>query len=164
MSNTRSIIPKGGNDIVMTPPYLADKLVRYFIPPNVSVLEPCAGNNAFVDALSNCNGLLIDWCEISKGRDFFDYKEKHDWIITNPPFSQFRAFLKHSMELADNIVFLSLINAFFMKARLRDMKESNFNFHTIMCLATPPAPWPQFGIQLGAIYIKKDYNGDVKFI
>lgn len=155
----RIMIPKGGNDNIMTPPYLAEELVQWFIPPNVSVLEPCKGNGAFINALKNCSGVTYDWCEIQEGKNFFNYTNKVDWIITNPPFSQFRSFLKHSMEIADNIVFLSLINAFFMKARMRDMKEMGFGFHTILSVDTPPKPWPQFGIQLGAVHIKKDYNG-----
>jgi hypothetical protein len=56
MSN--KIIPRGGNDEVMTPSKLANEIVEYFDPfkredfyNRVSVLEPCYGRGAFVNAL-----------------------------------------------------------------------------------------------------------------
>lgn len=156
----KTIIPKGGQDNIMTPPELAEKIVKHFNPVG-AMLEPCAGDFAFVNAMPNC-----EWCEINKGKDFFELKEnnKHyDWIITNPPYSQFRAFLKHSMQLSYNVVFLCLVNAFFFKARLKDIQEANFGFKEIVFVDTPPKPWPQFGIQLGAVYINYKYNGPAKF-
>jgi hypothetical protein len=46
----------------------------------------------------------VDWCEIKRGRDFFAWTEPVDWIVTNPPWSQFRAFLQHAMTLAEKVV------------------------------------------------------------
>lgn len=66
------------------------------------------------------------------------------------------------MELANDVVFLSLVNAFFMKARLRDIEEFGFRFKEILFVDTPPKPFPQFGIQLGCVHIKKGYVGDCK--
>jgi hypothetical protein len=49
-----------------------------------------------------------------------------DLIITNPPFSQLRAFLKHSYEIANNVVFLAFTaDVLGMKARLQDMNTPN---------------------------------------
>ena len=155
----RAIIPSGGNDKIMTPPEWADLIVSKFsLTPYDSVLEPCKGLGVFIDSLSK-KGITADWCEIDEGVDFFDYKGHVGWIITNPPYSQFRSFLQKSMEVADNVVFLSLVNAFFFKARIRDMKQYNFGLKRIIYLDTPPAPWPQFGIQLGAVHIQKNYTG-----
>jgi hypothetical protein len=159
----RPLAPKGGNDRVYTPIDLADKIVRHFVPPCVSVLEPCEGNGAFTEALLSVNGLTIDWCEIDKGRNFFSYKGKVDFVVTNPPWSQLRPFLNKSMEVSDNIVFLCLVNAFFMKARMRDMQKNGFGFVEILFVDTPSKPWPQTGFQLGAVYIKRGYTGSVKF-
>jgi hypothetical protein len=58
--------------------------------------------------------------------EFFDYDQRVDWIITNPPFSQLRAFLKHSYEIANNVVFLTFTaHVLGMKARLQDMNAPN---------------------------------------
>ncbi len=106
-----------------------------------------------------------DWCEIDKGRDFLNTQNNHwDWIVTNPPWSKFRAFLKQSMLVADNIVFLSLVNAFFMKARISDMRKAGFGIVEILMLDTPVKPWPQTGFQLGATYIQRGYSGKVNII
>ncbi len=67
------------------------------------------------------------------------------------------------MEVSDNVVFLCLINAFFMKARLRDIHSSGFGIKEILCVDTPPKPWPQTGFQLGAVHIQRGYKGDIKF-
>jgi hypothetical protein len=89
------------------------------------------------------------------------FQDKVDWIITNPPYSQFRNFLKHSMEIADNIVFLCLINAIWMKARLRDIEKNGFGIKEIAFVETPET-WPKFGLQVGAIYLKRGWDGDIK--
>jgi len=155
---SRSIIPSGGNDKIYTPENLAIKIINHF-DPRGSILEPCFGTGSFYNNFPN---EMKYFCEIDLGKDFFKFDKKVDWIITNPPFSQFRKFLQHSMKISNNIVFLSLINAFFMKARLRDMKENNFSIKEILFIETPPKPWPQFGIQLGCVLIQKDHVGDVK--
>jgi len=180
---SRSIIPKGGNDEVYTPPELAQQIVNYFNPfgygTPIKVMEPCYGKGAFVDAFTDnfkkypdfSRISSIDWCDILQGIDFLKFPNpensfipyRYDYVITNPPFSQFRAFLNKSMEIADNVIFLSLINAFFFKARFRDIKEAGFGFKEIITVDTPPPPWPQFGIQLGVVHLQKGYTGDTKF-
>lgn len=51
-----------------------------------------------------------------------------------------------------------------MKARLRDMQEKSFGIKEILHIKdTPPKPWPQAGIALGAVHIKRDWAGDIKF-
>ena len=154
---SRALAPKGGNDRVYTPHNLAKTIVEHFNPQGIR-LEPCKGTGSFSNLMPGCLT-----CEIDDGIDFFNENSKVDWIVTNPPWSQFRPFLKHSMELADNIVFLSLVNAFFMKARVRDMREMGFGTVEILMLDTPVKPWPQTGFQLGVTHISKDYNGDCKF-
>src|SRR3546814_3116151 len=96
-------------DVVMTPFELAKEIIEHYKPTGV-ILDPCKGTGAFT---------VDKWCEITEGKDFFNYKEKVDWIITNPPWSKFKEFLIHSMHLSENIVFLSPINHFITKARLR---------------------------------------------
>ena len=142
------LIPSGGNDEIDTPFDLAIKIVTYFNPKG-KILEPCKGNDGFYRT-----GIFTDWCEIKDGKDFFDYNEKVDWIITNPPFSKFRKFLNHSMELADNIVFLCSINHFWLKARIRDMIEKGFGIKEILLVDTPET-FPQSGFQIGVVHIQK---------
>lgn len=157
----RPLAPKGGNDNVMTPDYLATKIVGHFSPSG-KILEPCSGDGAFIRAMAKYNKKCFS-CEISKGTDFFQWDSKVDWIVTNPPWSQLRNFLNHSMNVSDNVVFLCLINAFFMKARIRDMQEHNFGIVEILHLPQPDKEfnWPQTGFGLGAIWIKRNWSGPI---
>ena len=104
-----------------------------------------------------------EWCEISEGRDFLKVEGKWDWIVTNPPWSQFRVFLVKSMQVADNVVFLSLLNAWFMRARVRDMQEAGFGLVEVLMVDTPPKPWPQTGFQLAAVHAKRGHTGATFF-
>jgi hypothetical protein len=144
------------NDNVMTPIWLAEKLVNYFKPKGKG-LEPCCGSGNILRFLKNA-----DWCEIEKGRDFFDYTSKVDYIFTNPPFSKFRKFLIHSLKLADDIYFLITINHLWTKARLKEIKNNGFGIKEILIFDTPKE-FPQTGFQLGMVHLKKNYKGNIKF-
>jgi hypothetical protein len=153
----RKLIPTNTerNDVVYTPEYLTEQIVKYFNPTG-KLLEPCKGSGNFLKYMPNA-----DWCEIQEGIDFFDYHKKVDWIITNPPYSIFRKFLNHSMEVSDNIVFLVTINHIWLKARLRDIENMNFGIKEILLIDTPNE-FPQSGFQYGVIHFKKNYIGDIK--
>ena len=155
---TMKLIPNGckRNDIVYTPRYLTKQIIEYFQPTG-KLLEPCNGIGNFLKFMPNA-----DWCEITDGRDFFEYNKKVDWIITNPPYSIMRKFLKHSMEVADNIVFLVPLNHFMLTARLRDIREMGFRIRE-MLLIDYPDNFPKMGFALGVIYLQKGYKGDIKF-
>jgi len=147
------------NDVVQTPVELAAAIVHHFKPKKV-ILEPCRGKGNFYRHFPAGS----PWCEISDGRDFFKYHERVNWIVTNPPWSKVREFLKHSMDIADNIVFLMTINHAFTTARLRIMDEAGFRIREILRV-----PWPDSesnfghsGFELGAVHIKRRWNGDIK--
>jgi len=145
------------SDLVMTPVTLTKVIVDYFKPKG-RILEPCCGTGNFLKVLpKNTN-----WCEISKGEDFFDYNTKVDWIISNPPWSKFRNFLIHSYELANDIVFLITINHLWTKARLRDMKSANFGIKEIAMIPEKVKDFRQTGFRCGAIHLQKGYKGGIK--
>jgi hypothetical protein len=162
----RPLAPTGGNDRVYTPKYLVDQIVTHF-GPSGTALDPCSGHGVFVDSLANI-GCEVDWCELDLGRDFFTYDfkgKKFDYVVTNPPWSLIRPFMQRSMDLSDNVIFLCLVNAFFMKARMRDIKAEGFGFKEILFLDTPPknTGWPQTGFALGAVHIQKGWDQPTKF-
>lgn len=142
------------DDVVMTPIDLAERLVKHFNPQGKG-LEPCCGTGNILKFLNGA-----DWCEITKGKDFFEYTKKVDYIFTNPPWSKIRVFLQHSMEIADNIYFLFTINHLWTKARLRDIKNAGFGVVEI-CLFDTPKTFPQSGFQVGMIHIKRGYNQNI---
>ena len=90
---------KSGNDNIQTPVYLCRKIIDYF-KPSGKILEPACGNGNFLKVIPEA-----DWCEITKGKDFFDEQREFDWIITNPPFSKIRNFLLHAYKLKTKKVY-----------------------------------------------------------
>lgn len=161
----RRLIPTNTkrDDCVQTPRELARELVKHFKPFG-KILEPCKGDGNFLKEMEGYgqNILTPEWCEILEGKDFFDFNEKVDWIITNPPYSKMRKFIQKSMEVADNIVFLTTINHLWLKARLRDIGEKNFGIKEILIFDTPKT-FPQSGFQIGCFYLQKNYKGNIKF-
>lgn len=145
-------------DLVMTPEWLAKEIIDHFNPSGV-ILDPCRGTGAFYDNFPGDNN---EWCELGEGVDFLTYSKKVDWIITNPPWSKMQQFLAHGMKVSDNIVYLTTINHYTTKRRIRDMRESNFMIKEIYCIPSPSKPWPQLGFQLGAIHTQRGYVGDIK--
>lgn len=154
-------MPKNGfksNDVVFTPPELAEAFVRHFKPKGFG-LDPAMGTGAFFNAMLGKK----DWCEIDRGRDFFDYKRRVDYIMTNPPWSKMRDFLNHSYEIADDVYFLATIGNCFTRARLDDMQRAGFAMVELCCCETPKVGvWPSTGLQLGMVHIRRGYEGGIK--
>ena len=144
------------DDVVMTPPTLAKKLVDHFNPQGRG-LEPCCGSGNILKYLDNA-----DWCEIAKGKDFFEYNEKVDYIFTNPPWSKVKPFLIHSMELANDVYFLFTINHLWTKARIREIENHNFGIVEI-CIFDTPKEFPQSGFQCGMVHLQRGYKGKITF-
>jgi len=139
----------------MTPIELCERLYHHFAPKG-KILEPCRGSGNFYDTFDQEK----DWCEIAEGRDFFDYRNKVDCIMTNPPWSKMRAFLSHSMNLADDIYFLITINHLWTKARIRDIAQNHFGMKEI-CIFDTPKNFPQSGFQVGMVHLKRNYTDGI---
>lgn len=151
---------KGNSDIFYTPRTLSKTIIEYFNPTG-KCLEPASGDGAFLDYMPKDT----DWCEITKGVDFFEYKTKGiDWAITNPPFSKIREYLLHLYSLeTKNIVFICPISHILgFTARVRDMRENGYKVKEIIAIPRPHT-FPQSGFQIAVIHIQKDYDGDIKF-
>jgi len=144
-------------DIVMTPEWLAKDILDHYKPYG-KFLDPCRGEGAFYEQYGGDK----DYCELAEGKDFLEYLGKSDWIVTNPPWSKMRQFICKGMEVSDNVVYLTTINHYTTKRRLRDIREQGFSIKEIFCVPTPTNPWPQLGFQLAAVHIQKGYKGDIR--
>lgn len=104
------------SDIVYTQENIAKGIIS-FLKPNGLCLDPCKGDGAFYDNFP----AEKDYCEIRENRDFFDYKNKVDWIIGNPPYSIFKDFLEHSFDISDNVSFLVPTNKIWQRQVIMNM-------------------------------------------
>ena len=144
-------------DLVMTPPELAAAVIGHFADRMAGrVLDPARGQGAFHDGLPA--HLDRHWCEIGEGRDFFDWHQPVDWVMTNPPWSRLREFTLHAMRIAPDIVWLAPLTNLTTKARLRDLEANGFGIAELVKIDTPRG-WPQSGFQLVAAHLRKGHAG-----
>lgn len=106
-------------DVVFTPSWVVSDMIQHFAPTG-RILDPCRGEGAFTDQLPADTA----WCEITDGRDFFDWHERVDWVVGNPPYSLTRQWFRHSYGIAENLLYLvPLRNVFSGYGFLREIND-----------------------------------------
>ena len=145
-------------DKVYTPENIAKLIINKF---NLSgkVLDPFKGQGAFYNSYPET--VKKDWCEIDEGKDFFEYKEHVDWIVSNPPYSIYDEVMNHSFEIADNIVYLVPLNKIVSSlGRVKKIQEFG-GVPYIYIIGASRCGFP-FGFPCCAIYVKRGYTGETK--
>ena len=131
-----SKIVEKDKDIVNTKPEMAQYLISLIkFKKNDIVLEPCKGTGSFYDAFPKYT--INKWCEINCQRNFFDFNEKVDYVISNPPFvprKLFWQFQQHAMSICRKEIYwlinLSSLNVFTSK-RLKEMHELGWYINSL---------------------------------
>nr|WP_250808543.1 hypothetical protein [Neorhizobium tomejilense] len=141
-------------DIVLTPTEWARDIVAHFAPTGLC-LDPCRGASAFYDVLPEPK----TWCEITEGVDFFDFSDRVDWIISNPPYSLFDRWLDHSLEIAENIVYLVPVNKFLSSLQKLDKVYRYGGIAHIRYYGTGRDAGFPFGFPVGAVHLRRHYTG-----
>ena len=146
-------------DIVFTP-HRVSKWIVNFLSPHGTCLDPCKGDGAFLKYLPEGS----DYCEINDGKDFFDYYQKLDWIIVNPPYSIFEEFLRHSFSLAVNVSFLVPTNKIFQRQIIMDAITEYGGIKSIVIFGSGTLIEFPFGFSVGNFHFQKGYKGDCKIV
>lgn len=145
-------------DIVYTPREVAGQIVK-FLDPSGSCLDPCKGDGAFYDFLPNA-----EYCEIREGKDFFEYNQKVDWIIGNPPYSIFLDFLKKSFELADNVSFLVPTNKIYQRQVIMEMINKYGGIKSQIIYGSGSLIGFPFGFSVGNFHFQRGYKGQCQIL
>ena len=145
------------SDSVQTPINVARMIIEAFNPSGL-ILEPCSGFGNFYSQLPSPK----DWCEINRGKDFFNYKTKVNWIITNPPYSIYDTFLEHSFEIANNVVFLCPIAKAFKSMRIEKLVDAYGGLKTIWLIGSGISCGFAFGFPTGCLHYQKGYKGKIE--
>ncbi len=145
------------NDVVFTPDLLAKEICRAF-PISGKVWEPCKGEGAFLKCLPE--GTL--WSEIADGKNMYDFNDKVDWIVTNPPYSDFNRFLDHCFNLSDNIVLLVPVAKMFKSMGTIKKIYAYGGIVSFWFMPASKAGFP-FGFPCGVCYLKRGYAGTTDF-
>lgn len=141
------------NDIVFTPKGVAAAIVDIF-KPNGKCVDPCKGNGAFLEFLPKDS----DWCEIREGKDFFEYRDKVDWLVSNPPYSLWDEWLDHSFEIADNCVYLVPVAKVWKSWGTIKKIKAYGGIAGVWMIPASRCGFP-FGFPCGAFHFKRGYNG-----
>jgi hypothetical protein len=143
-------------DVVLTPRHIAVSMVNHF-KPSGAILDPCRGEGVFSDMIG------CDWCDIQEGSDFFDWETPMDWIIGNPPYSIYSDWIRHSFDIADNIVYLIPINKAFNSS---SMLKATYDWGGIAEIVhVGPGAQLKFpiGFAIGAVHYKRCYKGGITY-
>ena len=141
-------------DVVYTPEQVSKNIIES-LNPSGSCLDPCKGDGAFFKYLP----VGSKYCEITEGKDFFDHNEPMDWIIGNPPYSNFKEFLEHSFRLSQNVSFLVPTNKVFQRQVIMDMIVRYGGIRSIIVYGSGSLIGFPFGFSVGNFHFKKNYNG-----
>ena len=118
------LLHNGGNDIYFTPLDVVKFMINLCnIQPGQKVLDCSAGDMRFFNNYPNY--CIKDWCEITEGKNFFQYNQKVDWIISNPPYSILTDWIEHTVKICDAFCFILNFHNLTDK-RLRFLQEQNF--------------------------------------
>ena len=140
-------------DVVYTPAWVALDMVEHF-QPSGRVLDPCRGAGAFTDVLPGA-----EWCEITDGRDFFDWSETVDWVVGNPPYSLTRKWFRHSYTVAEHLLYLvPLRNVFSGYGFIREIQEFG-GIKEIRVYGTGGSIGFPMGNAVGAFHIERGWSG-----
>lgn len=147
------------SDYVLTPEWCAIDIINWF-KPDGKILDPCRGlNKVFYNNLP----VNTDYCELQEGIDFFKYTKQVDWIISNPPYSVFNKWMKHSYEVAENIVYLVPTFKIFNALGLcRMYKKHGWIKHIRVYDTGNNIEWSR-SRPIVAVHFQKNYQGDTSW-
>lgn len=149
------------NDVIMTPPEIAKKIISWLpIDRYDTLYDPFFGKGVFYNNFPKEN--LRFWSEITEGKDFFDFNERVDWIISNPPYSKYTEVMRHSYEIAENIVYLIPLNKVVSSwGRVKDMQKYG-GIRKLWIMPAGKCGFP-FGFPACAMWVKRGYTGPVDY-
>jgi hypothetical protein len=94
------------NDVIHTPVSVAHIMIDMCeLKTDDLVLDPSAGSNkVFYNAFPDY--VRKDYCEITESKDFFEYHNRVDCVIGNPPYSLWDKWLEHTMSISDKFCYI----------------------------------------------------------
>lgn len=154
MVMTISTAMKGYTDVHYTRPDVARAIINHY-QPSGKVLEPFRGSCVFYNELPN--GTL--WCEIEDGYDFFEFKDKVDWIVTNPTWSNLTEVMEHAFSIADNTVLLIPLSKLYSSPPRLKLVRKVAGIREQLILGSGRDIGFDIGFPMAAIHFQSGYHG-----
>jgi hypothetical protein len=122
---------KTANDVFYTPlPVVLKAIEMCDITSDMTVLDPCKATGNFYNNFPDCKK---EWCEITDGKDFFEYKERVDLVIGNPPFSLWDKWFEHTISITDKFCYV-MCQHNLTDTRLRALQSKGYGLTKIHLL------------------------------
>ena len=97
ISSSNILYSSGNNDECYTPEYAVLPIIKY-IPKGATVWTPFDTKDSFFVKSLRSAGVKVIRSHIESGKDFFNYEpKKWDIMISNPPFSNKRAYFERAL-------------------------------------------------------------------
>ena len=125
MINSKEVLyTSGKNDECYTPSYAVEPILKY-IPKDWVVWCPCDTDESEFVKLIKANGNKVISSHIFEGKDFLTHLPTEHWdcIITNPPFTNKRAYFERALELGKPFAILMTLTIFNDKYPMWSFKE-----------------------------------------
>lgn len=146
---------KKRGDVVYTPLWCAQDIMSYFSPKG-KLLDPCRGEGVFYNLFPK---KAAYWCEITEGKDFFNWKNPVDWSIGNPPYSLTRKWFRHTYTITEQFLYLIPLRNFFSGyGFVRELHEWG-GLKEIRCYGTGGRLGFPMGNAIGVLHGKRNYCG-----
>lgn len=144
-------------DVVFTPEKIAVSIINHFKPTG-KIVDPCKGDGVFYRNMRDA-----EYCELQEGIDFFSWTEKVDWLVSNPPYSVYSQWIRHSFSVADNIVYLIPINKAFNSSSMLKATYEYGGIKEILHIGPGSSLNFPVGFAIGAVYYKRNYGGHIRY-
>jgi len=155
MNDLKNIRYGESNDELYTPISLSKKLIDHIgLKENDSCLDPFYGTGSFFNNFNSNEE--NDFCEINLGSDFFRYTKKHDWVISNPPFSQLTKVFQHTLMIS-KIGFAYILPSYSLSCNRIKMASDNGFYLSKLIHFKNPKEW-MLGFQMVFAIFTKQKN------
>jgi len=125
IDKTSRNLKTNSNDVVYTPLPVAKIMINMIDDyEGKRVLDPSRGAGIFYNNLPNNS--IKDYCEITEGKDFFEYNKPVDIIIGNPPYSLWTKWIKKSIELNPQYICYIFGNFNLTPSRIKQFEEAGY--------------------------------------
>lgn len=91
-------------------------------------LDPFRGRGVYYDHFTTDHK---EWCEITDGRDFFEYEGTPDVICSNPPYSLLDRVLQKTIELKPRVISYLLLHGAISTCRLEMLNKAGYGLTRI---------------------------------
>jgi hypothetical protein len=111
-SSTQNWRDRPATDFYPTPEPVTQALLDHLmLPKMLTIWEPACGEGHMVKVL-RANGYVVRDSDIQTGTDFLEVEDcPESFIITNPPFNQAEAFIRHASKLNPECGFAFLLKS-----------------------------------------------------